>query len=827
MLFLMDEKPVVEPVNSQPIEPIKTKRNVWQLLFSSRNRILGTIAVILMVTAIPLTVMESQKQQEIRQRASSCGTIGALDCNSCKAYESCVPSTLGPMYPNNPNPIPRYDCCNTGTGTNPGVQCPSGQSWPHNACDATGKCVSIQSCGKSDCTACQESTQPPPAVDPGTPETIKSCYDCTGKYCGITWTVTKNADGTFPSCDTPPPPGAQPNQVVCSCDKETTPGTCGDTSKCGISSGDRCTRCSDVYKYCSVTFDKNPDGTCGNGDSAKNKVYTLNCEECLYGKDYGTCGGKSTSTCAGQGGLKQCNSEIKCTGECHAKIGVCGTAEKSSCTYTKLSTNPEESCTPVAVPNQPCSDINCPTGTCNKTTGQCSDSIKMCHDCTGSSTKYCGTTWSVPANELCTTPKGNNIQYNQPVCSCTGGTAGSCGGVSASQLESSCNPTSGTRCTRCSDVYKFCEVTYDKTNGVCGSGDSGTNKVYTLACDKCLFGTDYGSCGGISTASCKTDKCGNGTCDTGEGETYQSCPKDCKCGDGVCDTAKGENSTNCPTDCCASGTSKEPYKCVGTTCSKQTSTTCTANSCNPSDPNACKTQPPSCTLPKTNPHFECQNQKCVSVSTCAQNSGGCTSAGGSCGATSTPYPTSSGNTILTFDIGLDGIGAAGDHPLPCTSLSTCASNKDPKTTARTVDVTVLDQNKNDKTPNVKTTLTYASASGTFKGSVNVNLAAGNYTIKLKSAGMLKKTLVNIQPVIVGNNQIASANLTNGDIDGDNELTVLDYNILISCSIYSQDSKATCNEDSSFEKISDLTDNGTTDEIDYNLFLREYSVQLGD
>src|ERR1035437_2550934 len=81
------------------------------------------------------------------------------------------------------------------------------------------------------------------------------------------------------------------------------------------------------------------------------------------------------------------------------------------------------------------------------------------------------------------------------------------------------------------------------------------------------------------------------------------------------------------------------------------------------------------------------------------------------------------------------------------------------------------------------------------------------------------------------------NLSAGDITGntgkaDNHLDILDYNVLMSCIIYTQGSdRNLCNSRSDFFPLSDLEDNGDTtaargpqvDEFDYNLFLRELSA----
>jgi hypothetical protein len=71
----------------------------------------------------------------------------------------------------------------------------------------------------------------------------------------------------------------------------------------------------------------------------------------------------------------------------------------------------------------------------------------------------------------------------------------------------------------------------------------------------------------------------------------------------------------------------------------------------------------------------------------------------------------------------------------------------------------------------------------------------------------------------------------GDVNMDNQLSIVDYNILMSC-LHDPDindfDKTTCNENADFIKRSDLEDNGVVNKFDYNLFLREYSVvPIGD
>ena len=58
-----------------------------------------------------------------------------------------------------------------------------------------------------------------------------------------------------------------------------------------------------------------------------------------------------------------------------------------------------------------------------------------------------------------------------------------------------------------------------------------------------------------------------------------------------------------------------------------------------------------------------------------------------------------------------------------------------------------------------------------------------------------------------------------DIVDDDQVDLLDYNVLISCSIFGKDNKKACMENPEFEKRADLNKDGKIDHDDYNIFLR--------
>ncbi len=207
---------------------------------------------------------------------------------------------------------------------------------------------------------------------------------------------------------------------------------------------------------------------------------------------------------------------------------------------------------------------------------------------------------------------------------------------------------------------------------------------------------------------------------------------------------------------------------------------------------------------------------------CCKGSGG---GGGGGGGGSTPH------TILSLTVGLDGIGHVGDQVNPDwePKPNAAGSNQDPKTNPRPFTVNINGTNHS-------ASLTFDKTNGIYKGSLDLgtSFASGSYTVKYSTQGHLTKALPAKVSITAGNTtNVPQVNAVTGDVDENNKLDILDYNILLSCltdaDITNQVSADACNTaGKNYKKTADLEDNGVTDKFDYNLFLREISkVQTGD
>lgn len=196
---------------------------------------------------------------------------------------------------------------------------------------------------------------------------------------------------------------------------------------------------------------------------------------------------------------------------------------------------------------------------------------------------------------------------------------------------------------------------------------------------------------------------------------------------------------------------------------------------------------------------------------------------------------------FNLDLLLHGLGNAGDSPNPQQST---LSNKNPLTQEKSVSIQIINAD-NELVGQYFGTIRYASASGTFVGSVNRTNLSGNYeltpgphSLKIKTDRYLRKLLPGSYEVLnVDEYNIPRTEMVAGDINGDNILSVLDYNILYNCGYGKLDplpmsdpqsvyNSTACQAHATREQA-DLTDNGTIASNDFNLFIRELSVQVGN
>lgn len=198
--------------------------------------------------------------------------------------------------------------------------------------------------------------------------------------------------------------------------------------------------------------------------------------------------------------------------------------------------------------------------------------------------------------------------------------------------------------------------------------------------------------------------------------------------------------------------------------------------------------------------------------------------------TSTPAPTTPpnsptpGSTVINFNgIKLHGLGKGGDTPNPGS-----AGTLSPLRPTRDLIVELYNSSGtlvNTSTGNLKYT---NSTQGVFNGTVTLpsSIAAGNYLVKIKSSYYLRKNVPGFLDLKVGQqNTVNSLELVAGDTDNDNKLeSTDDYDIIMDC--YS-DLLGPANCNATKKLAADISDDGKVDQDDYNLFLRELSVQQGD
>ncbi len=188
--------------------------------------------------------------------------------------------------------------------------------------------------------------------------------------------------------------------------------------------------------------------------------------------------------------------------------------------------------------------------------------------------------------------------------------------------------------------------------------------------------------------------------------------------------------------------------------------------------------------------------------------------------TATPVPQATKFNITAF---MHGIGNSGDNANP---NSFSLSNKNPVRQQRNAVVEIYDAN-NTLVLTKDGLLTYNAGSGNFTGLIDAGttLTQGTYIVKVKSHQYLRKLFPGFFTITPGDSvTLPTVTFVTGDVVTDNALNILDYNVIVGC--YSDFAPAvSCTPQQKLD--ADLTDDGKVNQFDYNLFLRDLTVQNGE
>lgn len=197
--------------------------------------------------------------------------------------------------------------------------------------------------------------------------------------------------------------------------------------------------------------------------------------------------------------------------------------------------------------------------------------------------------------------------------------------------------------------------------------------------------------------------------------------------------------------------------------------------------------------------------------------------------TPTPTPTTSPGTSIAMVVGVDGIGE--------TSRISVGGNLDPKHKTRDLEIKIYKTSDNSLTFFSTQVFTYSSIVKKFEevialpssfqtGAYNLYVGGTQYLTQRYpgSVTITKNTQTKL------NSSTQTFSLVSGDInrttESINKLNILDYNVLLSCSVYAR-SSVLCDSNPSYKTLSDLTDDGKVDQDDFTLFLKELGNQSGD
>lgn len=176
--------------------------------------------------------------------------------------------------------------------------------------------------------------------------------------------------------------------------------------------------------------------------------------------------------------------------------------------------------------------------------------------------------------------------------------------------------------------------------------------------------------------------------------------------------------------------------------------------------------------------------------------------------TSTPAP---GQAHANLSVKVVGIG---------NDLST--NNQLPKNPSRTVRTQVFNS-ENNLVASVPGTLVYGGLN--FVGLVNLgeNITQGSYTLKVRLGNTLWRRIPGILVLAPDTTRdTQNVRLVSAELDGNNMLDLIDYQIFLSC--FNKETTPCTTEKSIF---ADINDDGVIDQLDYNILLISFETREGD
>ena len=194
------------------------------------------------------------------------------------------------------------------------------------------------------------------------------------------------------------------------------------------------------------------------------------------------------------------------------------------------------------------------------------------------------------------------------------------------------------------------------------------------------------------------------------------------------------------------------------------------------------------------------------------------------GTPTSPSPSvTHGQATFAVSVCPHGLGNCGDNANP-----TSMGNTSPKHSTRNVSLTFM-STANTPVATAQATVSYNTSAQNFQGTISLaSIPEGQYVITLKMDGFLGKQLPGIFSIKQGQTiQLPEVWVVAGDINNDNKLNIIDYNIILSCFDTKYITSSCLAPNTALSPGADIDDDGVVDGVDYNLFIRELSVQHGD